>query len=170
MNRQLPVPDQQQAGSASPVNRLSRSPEKTRMLPSVPAGGSSRKSDNAESPRSVAPINVAPALAERQGLSWLAVLTWSWVVGSVLFSAGQACAQSSPAETAAWCPPGYPHYPPHGRRDCPTARSMVDARGFDGVCSSVADGLVAGRQAPPGSSRRAVRTARRGSPGGDCRS
>src|SRR5271166_1809506 len=89
LNRQLPAPDQQKAGrrvaDRSPAE-VSREDENASVGPSRQE---QRESDDGESPRSVAPIDVASAVAEQQGVSWMAVLTWSWVVGSALFAAGQ---------------------------------------------------------------------------------
>ena len=91
VNLQLPAPDQQKAGQRvadrSPVE-VSREDENASVGPSRQE---QRESDDGESPRSVAPIDVASAVADQQGLSWMAVLTWSWVVGSALFASGQAC-------------------------------------------------------------------------------
>lgn len=91
LNRQFPAPDQQKAGQRvvgrSPVE-ASREGEDASVGPSRQE---QRDSDDGESPRVVAPIDVASAVADQQGVSWMAVLTWSWVVGSALFAAGQAC-------------------------------------------------------------------------------
>ena len=91
VNLPLPAPDQQKAGQRVP----DRSPvEVSREYENASVGPSrqeQRESDDRESPRTVAPIDVASALADQPGLSWMAVLTWSWVVGSALFAFGQAC-------------------------------------------------------------------------------
>jgi beta-lactamase regulating signal transducer with metallopeptidase domain len=50
-----------------------------------------RGSDNGGLPRGVTPIDVASAVADQQGLSWLTVFTWTWVVGIALFASVQAC-------------------------------------------------------------------------------
>lgn len=91
VNLPLAAPDQQKAGprvaERSPVE-VSRENENASAGPSRQE---ERESDDRESPGSVAPVDVASAVAGRQGLSWMAVLTWSWVVGSVLFASAQAC-------------------------------------------------------------------------------
>ena len=87
MNRQLPAPLQKagrEFADRSPVE-VSRAGENA----SVSFGQQQRESRGGQSPASVAPIDVASALAD-QRLSWMAVLTWSWVVGSALFASAQA--------------------------------------------------------------------------------
>ncbi len=91
VNLERPAADQQKAGQRvaerSPVG-LSREHENASV---GPRRQQQRESDAGESPRSVTPIDVASAVADQQRLSWMAVLTWCWVVGSALFAAGQAC-------------------------------------------------------------------------------
>ncbi len=91
VNRQVPAPDRQQAGRRV----ADRSPvEVSREDESISIGPSRQKrheSDGTENHRSVTPIDVASAVADQHGLSWMAVLTWSWVVGAALFASGQAC-------------------------------------------------------------------------------
>jgi beta-lactamase regulating signal transducer with metallopeptidase domain len=91
VNRESPAPEQPEArqriADRSSVEVASENENASVSL----SGQGHRESDGGDISRRVAPIDVAPAVAGQQGLSWRTVLTWSWVVGIALFASGQAC-------------------------------------------------------------------------------
>jgi beta-lactamase regulating signal transducer with metallopeptidase domain len=90
VNLPPPAPHQQKAGQLlagrSPVD-VFREHENASVGPSRKE---QRESDDGVSSRSAARTAVASPVVDRRGLSWMAVLTWSWAVGSALFASGQA--------------------------------------------------------------------------------